>query len=164
MIQHALTGCRLSRIVWSILADGVPGFDLSWTMNCFWMEFLSFWSSNVLLVKALQVGWMLWNNRNNCFFNSLCETPASINKIAISMAADYRSAHWSELVVNEALVQLASCWIAPILGFYKLNVDTSYNCSTKEAWGGMVLRCYKGEVVVAARKRFEGITSVCMQS
>lgn len=65
------------------------------------------------------------------------------------MAADFRSVNRSEMVANDASVRSVPRWSTPIIGFYKLNVDTSFNSVTRKAWGGMVLCCYRDHIFFA---------------
>lgn len=75
------------------------------------------------------------------------------------MVADYRSAQVARTDDGDSTLKPYARWTSHIIGFYKLNVDSSFNEIDRVAWAGMVLRGFKGDMVIAACKRFEGISS-----
>lgn len=55
---------------------------------------------------------------------------------------------------------LDPCLGSPIIGYYKLNVDASFKAFEHKAWVGIVLLCFRGEVVIYSRMCYTGITTV----
>lgn len=84
------------------------------------------------------------------------QLPIVIYSYVVSLATNFRLAQRKP---SDTIPEPTQVWTAPIIGFYKFNVDASFKSSDGKAWGGMVLRDFRSLVVVTARKRFKGITS-----
>lgn len=91
-MHHVLRGCRFSREAWFLFATDLSPDGLVFVLNCSWPEFFEFWLPTNLLVQALDLGWSLWNNRNNCFFDATCKLPKALCVFVFSLADSYRKA------------------------------------------------------------------------
>ncbi|XVF64719.1 hypothetical protein PTKIN_Ptkin09bG0189900 [Pterospermum kingtungense] len=54
---------------------------------------------------------------------------------------------------------VSDSWSAPLLGFYKLNVDAAFSSSDGRASCGMVVRDCQGQVIISANRLFMGYRS-----
>lgn len=150
-VHHALHGCYFSRSVWSLLKGATFVGDLNMTLNCSWLEFFDYRSSKDLLAEALYLAWALWNNKNSCFFNSICKTASFIYNSSISLAVDYR---FDQSKLVSPPTRVAAVWTAPIIGWYKSNVDASFIKAEAKAWVDAILRCYRGEIVLCCKQNY----------
>lgn len=69
------------------------------------------------------MGWVLWNNRNGCFFDNFCKLHKTICASIFVLADDYRKAQGRSM---EATVRPVHNWVAPIIDYYKINMDESF--------------------------------------
>lgn len=137
--------------LWKELAGNIDsGFFVN-LMNCSWIDFLQHWSSCGLLGVALYVGWALWCNHNSYLYNFSCKMPIAILNLAKNFENDYRQVHNP---VERVRTREIVVWNPPIWGWNKLNTDASFDLAIKVSWSGIVLRDFRGEVIVTARKRF----------
>lgn len=76
--------------------------DLSFILNCSRFEFISHWSNLSFLDEALYLDCALWNNQNNCHFNSFCKSLAVIFNNVISLDGEYRAMQQRPVEVHVA--------------------------------------------------------------
>ena len=109
-----------------------------------------------LVDLRLIVCWLIWTNKNHCFYSSSCKRPSGIVRIANQIKDDFISASIS---LEPIQTVSDSIWKAPNIGIMKLNVDVAYYPTSREASLRMVVRDHMGEVYICAATRVENIES-----
>ena len=107
-----------------------------------------------MVETCLNMSWLIWNNRNQCFHNHSCRVPLELVRAANKMHQDLQLA-----LVNSDVPGPAShvAWIPPHRNCFKLNVDAAYSSNTKMAKLGMVVRDYLGNIYLCAVTALDNI-------
>lgn len=65
--------CYFSKTVWLLADDGVPlNFLVAFDDANFWLKLMKYWKGAGMLELCLNIGWVLWLNRNKCKFDEVC--------------------------------------------------------------------------------------------
>ncbi|XVE53745.1 hypothetical protein DITRI_Ditri03aG0027400 [Diplodiscus trichospermus] len=157
-IFHVLVQCELSRKVWLTLLGSNSQEDLAFLFSISdWLVFFDFWKSHNLFDEAFYVGWLLWCNRNKCLHDFCCNSPSNIVYTANRIVQELRNVHTQLDFPN---LQQPSTWVAPPVGYFKLNTDASFLSADRRATCGIVLRDCLGQPIISASKGISGVSSV----
>ncbi|XVE66222.1 hypothetical protein DITRI_Ditri08aG0063100 [Diplodiscus trichospermus] len=116
-----------------------------------WKCFFKLAEEHGCLEVCLYACWLIWDNRNKVFHEGICKRPTALVRLANVLCADFIQAQDSGTVSRQR--QRVS-WSLPSGQVVKINVDGSFNGSTRTAQLGLVPRNAKGDILFAAvRKR-----------
>ena len=121
-----------------------------------WDRLMTLFFEKDLIKQGMYTYWMLWNNRNDYLHNMRCRNPNTLKLIAINRAKEY-----SETVQGNSTTSHVSKkeWTPPPRNCYKINVDATYNTTTRVARLGAAARDEEVRIGFLAITKVEGIES-----
>ena len=134
--------CRFNNEVWSMCQPNLPHIEgAMWENMSEWTRFFQRLEDSGVVDLWLIMCWLIWTNRNQCFYNSSCKRPSGIVKSANQIREDFISA---SIRVESIQTVSDSVWKSPIIGAMKLNVDAAFYPTSREAGLRMVVRDHMG--------------------
>ncbi|XWS70758.1 hypothetical protein CRYUN_Cryun03dG0076400 [Craigia yunnanensis] len=154
---HVFFTCKLSMEVKKCYnLEGMTAESNLWGGLEEWGVLFKWLKENDLLDIWMLATWQIWNNRNQCVHNFSCKKPS---KIANSVCRLNEDMVLNTSISQEGVVLNSIGWQAPPEGVHKLNVDATYSVQHKYANMGMVVRDYRGSIVLCIVKQVEGVDS-----
>lgn len=91
IIYHLILDCSYSRNVWLLVADGAPLSSIvALDDDTFGFKVLNFWKRAGYLEICLNIGWVVWLNRNKCHFDLVCSSYLSTFRMATRLDHDFQ--------------------------------------------------------------------------
>ena len=147
---HALISCDFALSVWSLWHD-CP-IDILLKAKDFNDVVLQLCSNltAMYLEFFFVISWSIWYNRNTLIHDENSLSPLQVLEMAKNMVEDFRKAYSWDF---PSLPSPQSGWVAPPLGYFKVNVDGASSIDGSGVSGvGVIIRDELGEVVAALCK------------
>ncbi|XVF86490.1 hypothetical protein PTKIN_Ptkin18bG0044900 [Pterospermum kingtungense] len=115
---------------------------------------LESWKDNCGVEVAMYLGWHSWSNRNGCLHKLVCKSTSALALKTRKHCQEFMEANSKP---EHVPLRQSTSWSPPMIGFNKLNVDVGFEGLTGRAMYGMVVKDWKGCVLLSASKNVHGI-------
>ncbi|GKV39936.1 hypothetical protein SLEP1_g47630 [Rubroshorea leprosula] len=154
-LMHLLFYCPHVEPIWFGSTLGLNPRQLR--VNCFseWWKYINGTAKQMGIPSMVEhcaiICWHIWKARNEQYFEHVVLNPHQILVRISAMTQECSSLLNTHLLVSPSRSraqgkQQQPSWVKPLMGFLKVNVDTSYSSQTGSATFAMVARNFKGEI------------------
>ncbi|XP_075665301.1 uncharacterized protein LOC142634958 [Castanea sativa] len=149
-LLHALISCDLALSVWSLWPDCPTDVLLNAKDFNDLVLLISSSPNDKLLDLFFAISWSIWCNRNKLIHGESGLPPLQIWEVAKNLVEDYQEATSLDFSTKQPP---QSAWVAPPLGFFKVNVDGASSLDGIGIFGvGVIIRVALGRVIAALYK------------